>query len=179
MMENQRLLLFAALMFVVFLLWQNWLEFQAMKHPPPTPPPVATAPGPANPTAPAAVPGQDVPTVASVAHAAPGAQALGGGQRVRVITDLFEAEIDTMGGDLRRVGLRTYPESVQQPDRPFLLLQDGGADFFIAQSGLVALNNGPAPNHYAPRWSPSGPNTGWRMARTCWRYGSPGRTPPA
>ena len=149
-MENQRLLLFAALMFVVFLLWQNWLEFQAMKHPPPTPPPVATAPGPANPTAPAAVPGQDVPTVASVAHAAPGAQALGGGQRVRVITDLFEAEIDTMGGDLRRVGLRTYPESVQQPDRPFLLLQDGGADFFIAQSGLVALNNGPAPNHYAP-----------------------------
>ncbi|MFO1422984.1 MAG: membrane protein insertase YidC [Candidatus Competibacteraceae bacterium] len=149
-MENQRLLLFAALMFVVFLLWQNWLEFQAMKHPPPVPPPVATTPtGPASPAAPAVVPGQDVPTVAPAANAAPGAQALGGGQRVRVVTDLFEAEIDTVGGDLRRVGLRTYPESVQQPDRPFLLLQDSGADFFIAQSGLVASNNDPAPNHYA------------------------------
>ena len=37
MMENQRLLLFAALVFVLFLLWQNWLEFQARKYPPPTP----------------------------------------------------------------------------------------------------------------------------------------------
>ncbi|MDG4549324.1 MAG: membrane protein insertase YidC [Candidatus Contendobacter sp.] len=149
-MENQRLLLFAALMFVVFLLWQNWLEFQAMKHPPPTPPPVATAPpGTLGPTAPATVPGQDVPTVAPAATAPPGAQALGGGQRVRVTTDLFEAEIDTVGGDLRRVGLRTYPESVEHRDQPFQLLKDSGADFFIAQSGLVALNNGPAPNHYA------------------------------
>ena len=43
MMENQRLLLFAAMAFVLFLLWQNWLEFQAKKHPPPAPP-VATAP---------------------------------------------------------------------------------------------------------------------------------------
>ncbi|MDG4595948.1 MAG: membrane protein insertase YidC [Candidatus Contendobacter sp.] len=149
-MENQRLLLFAALMFVVFLLWQNWLEFQAIKHPPPVPPPVATAPtGPTSPAPPATVSGQDVPTVALAANAAPGAQALGGGQRVRVVTDLFEAEIDTVGGDLRRVGLRTYPESVEHPDQPFQLLKDSGADLFIAQSGLVALNNGPAPNHYA------------------------------
>ena len=61
-----------------------------------------------------------------------GPQALGG-QR-RVVTDMFEAEIDTLGGDLRRVGLRTYPESVQQPDQPFQLLKDSGADIFIAQS---------------------------------------------
>ncbi|MDS4057175.1 MAG: membrane protein insertase YidC, partial [Candidatus Contendobacter sp.] len=149
-MENQRLLLFAALMFVVFLLWQNWLEFQSVKHPPPVPPPVATAPtGPTSPAPPATVSGQDVPTVAPVAKAAPGSQALGGGQRVRVTTDLFEAEIDTVGGDLRRVGLRTYPESVEHLDQPFQLLKDSGADLFIAQSGLVALNDGPAPNHYA------------------------------
>lgn len=149
-MENQRLLLFAALMFVVFLLWQNWLEFQSVKHPPPVPPPVATAPtGPTSPAPPATVLGQDVPTVAPVAKAAPGSQALGGGQRVRVTTDLFEAEIDTVGGDLRRVGLRTYPESVEHLDQPFQLLKDSGADLFIAQSGLVALNDGPAPNHYA------------------------------
>lgn len=147
-MENQRLILFAALMFVLFLLWQNWMEFQAKKHPPPAPP-VATAP--ANSTHPAdaltPVPGRDVPTAAPVAGAGP--QALGGGQRVHVMTDLFEAEIDTLGGDLRQVGLRTYPESIQQPDHPFRLLKDDGAEIFIAQSGLVALNDGPAPNHYA------------------------------
>ncbi|MDS4068969.1 MAG: membrane protein insertase YidC [Candidatus Competibacter sp.] len=148
MMENQRLILFAALVFVLFMLWQNWQEFQARKHPPPASP-VATAPaGPTAPAKPAAVPGQDVPSVAPAASAGP--QALGGGQRVRVVTDLFEAEIDTIGGDLRQVGLRTYPESVQQRDQPFLLLKDSGAEIFIAQSGLLALNGGPAPNHYAP-----------------------------
>lgn len=150
-MENQRLLLFAALGFVLFLLWQNWLEFQAEKYPPPAP--VATAPAspasPAVPAGPAITSGQDVPTAGL---AMPGAvsQALDKGSRVRVITDMFEAEIDTMGGDLRRVGLRTYPESVKYPDQPFELLKDSGSELFIAQSGLLALNDNPAPNHYAP-----------------------------
>jgi len=148
MIENQRLLLFAALMFVLFLLWQNWLEFQALKHPPP---PVATmrTPDLTVPAAPGAPSGQDVPTAIATASGA-GPQTLSGGQRVRVVTDLFEAEIDTMGGDLRQVGLRTYPDSIRQRDQPFLLLKDSGPELFIAQSGLVALNDGPAPNHYAP-----------------------------
>ena len=146
-MENQRLLLFAALVFVLFMLWQNWLEFQAVKHPPPAPP-VATTPVGSAPGQPALAPGQDVPTAAPIANV--GLQALGSGQRVRVSTDLFEAEIDTVGGDLRQVGLRTYPESIQQRDQPFLLLKDRGAEIFIAQSGLLARNNEPAPNHYAP-----------------------------
>lgn len=147
MIENQRLLLFAALMFVLFLLWQNWLEFQALKHPPPASP-VATVTGSTVPSAPIVMPGQDVPVVATAPGGGP--QTLSGGQRVRVITDLFEAEIDTVGGDLRQVGLRTYPDSVRHRDQPFLLLKDSGPDLFIAQSGLVALNDGPAPNHYAP-----------------------------
>ncbi len=148
-MENQRLILFAALMFVVFLLWQNWMEFKAKKYPPPAAP-VATAP--ANPTGssstvPAASSGQDVPTAAPVVNA--GTQAVSSGQRIHVVTDVYEAEIDTVGGDLRRVGLRTYPDSIQHPDQPFQLMKDSGPEIFIAQSGLVALNNAPAPNHYA------------------------------
>ncbi|MFO1371615.1 MAG: membrane protein insertase YidC [Candidatus Competibacteraceae bacterium] len=149
-MENQRLLLLAALTFVLFMLWQNWLGFQAKKHPPPAPP-VATAPAGtpvASPGAPVATtPGQDLPTAASSVSAGP--QVLGSGQRVRVVTDLFDAEIDTIGGDLRRVGLRTYPESVQQPGQPFELLKDSSAEIFIAQSGFLGLDNSPAPNHYA------------------------------
>jgi YidC/Oxa1 family membrane protein insertase len=145
-MENQRLLLVAALVFVLFLLWQNWMEFQARKYPPPAAP-VATAPAdPAVSTVPAP-PTPDVPAIAPIPGVSPRA-VTGAGQRVRVITDLFEAEIDTMGGDLRQVGLRTYSESVRQPDRPFQLLKDG-PEIFIAQSGLVALRDGPAPNHYA------------------------------
>jgi YidC/Oxa1 family membrane protein insertase len=159
-MENQRLILFAALMFVLFLLWQNWMEFQAKKHPPPVPP-VATVPARSAGQAgvPAPAPGQDVPTAAPAVGAGP--QAIGSGQRIHVATDLFEAEIDTLGGDLRRMGLRTYPESIQQPDHPFQLLRDDGAEIFIAQSGLVALNNGPAPSHYA-QFSPE--ETEYRLA---------------
>ncbi|MGB4946446.1 MAG: membrane protein insertase YidC [Candidatus Competibacter denitrificans] len=149
-MENQRLILFAALMFVVFLLWQNWMEFQAKKHPLPTPAVVTAPAGSAGTSgALAPIPGQDIPTAAPGAGAVPSPQALSGGQRVQVTTDLFAIEIDTVGGDLRHAGLRTYPDSVQHPDQPFALLKDTGPDLFIAQSGLVALNNGPAPNHYA------------------------------
>ena len=149
-MENQRLLLFAALMFVLFLLWQNWMEFKAKKYPPPAPP-VATAPaagvaGQAGVPAPPA-PGQDVLPAAPTVGTGP--QALGGGQRVHVATDLFDAEIDTVGGDLRRVGLRTYPESVERRDQPYQLLKDSGPEIFIAQSGLLSPNNGPAPNRNA------------------------------
>lgn len=150
-MENQRLILFAALIFVLFLLWQNWLEFQAKKYPPP-PPPVATAPAGSPASTPGSVPlsGQDVPAAAPGAGTVPGAQVLGGGQRIHVTTDLFEIEIDTVGGDLRQAGLRTYPDSIQRLNQPFLLLKENAADLFIAQSGLVTQNNAPAPNHYAP-----------------------------
>lgn len=97
-------------------------------------------------TIPAVPGGQDVPHIAA---SGPGAQNLGSSQRVRVVTDLFEAEIDTTGGDLRQVGLRTYPESIQHRDQPFMLFKDSGPDLFIAQSGLVALEHGPASTHYA------------------------------
>jgi YidC/Oxa1 family membrane protein insertase len=145
-MENQRLLLVAALVFVLFLLWMNWMEFQATKYPPPEPLATTTPADPAAATVPAP-PTPDVPIAAPAPGVSPPSMP-GVGQRVRVITDVFEAEIDTTGGDLRRVGLRTYSESVRQPDRPFQLLKDG-PEIFIAQSGLVALQDGPAPNHYA------------------------------
>jgi YidC/Oxa1 family membrane protein insertase len=149
-MENQRLLLVIALLFVLFLIWQNWIEFQASKSAPPT---VTTAPATPE-TAPQGgvqsrqdVPSQQMPGVPTPsATQAPG-PALSSGQRVRIITDLFEAEIDTLGGDLRHVGLRTYSESLQQKDQPFELLQDNRAELFIIQSGLVS-DTGPAPNHY-------------------------------
>ncbi len=149
-MENQRLLLVIALLFVLFLIWQNWIEFQARKSPPPS---VTTAPATPE-TVPEGgtqsrqdVPSQDVPSAPTPsATQAPG-PALSSGQRIRVITDLFEAEIDTLGGDLRHVGLRTYSESLQQKDKPFSVLQDHRAELFIIQSGLVS-DTGPAPNHY-------------------------------
>lgn len=150
-MENQRLLLVIALTFVLFLIWQQWIEFQARKHPSPptaTTEPALTAPEQGQQPQQDTPLQQDVPETL-VPSAAPTAGInLRSGQRVRVVTDVIEAEIDTTGGDLRYVGLPTYPKSLEQEDQPFELLQDSGAEIFILQSGLLS-NVGSAPNHYA------------------------------
>ena len=153
-MENQRLFLIVALVLVLFLIWQAWIEEQAARHPPP--PPTATAPvdGTVSPEqastdgsvpTQAALPSAPLPT--SDAMPAP-VSALSSGRRIRVITDVFEAEIDTVGGDLRHVGLVTYPESLEHEDQPFTLLNDSRSHLFIAQSGLLSSDN-LAPNHFA------------------------------
>jgi len=147
-MDNQRLFPLLALLFILFLLWESWLQFQAQKHPPA---PTATAPattvqGETGAAAPG-TPAKDIPSQAPTG-AVPAPTALESGQRIKVVTDIYEAEIDTIGGDLRRLGLRTYPESLQQPNQPFQLLDDSKTLFFIVQSGLGS-SEAPAPNHYA------------------------------
>jgi YidC/Oxa1 family membrane protein insertase len=68
-------------------------------------------------------------------------------QRIQVRTDLYDIEIDGIGGDLRRVDLLDYPVEVDQPDQPFRLMADD-KDFFIAQAALLPANDSPAPNHH-------------------------------
>ncbi|NJN45825.1 MAG: membrane protein insertase YidC, partial [Candidatus Competibacteraceae bacterium] len=153
-MENQRLIVVFALLFVMFLIWQRWLDFQAQKHPPEPPPQAMTTTQPGTSTQSPAqpIPGADrlnLPSVAAPIDASAPAAELSSAQRVRVHTDLFEAEIDTALGDLRYVGLRTYPESSQRQDLPFALLKDSGSELFIAQSGLLSSDpNFALPNHY-------------------------------
>lgn len=59
------------------------------------------------------------------------------GQLIKVVTDVFEAEIDTVGGDLRRVYLRNYPVAYDKPDQPFQLMNETLPNIFIAQSGFT------------------------------------------
>jgi YidC/Oxa1 family membrane protein insertase len=142
--DNQRVILFFALSVILLLIWQAWQREQV---PPPAAPPAGAE-------APSAVPGmpseKGEPTPPSPGGKAPGAPAgetLARGERIRVVTDVFDAEIDTIGGDLRQVMLRTYPVSAGQKDQPFPLMEDKGPRIFIAQSGL--LSDQPAPDHYA------------------------------
>ena len=59
---------------------------------------------------------------------------------------MFEAYVDTHGGDLREVNLRRYPVSADKPDKPFRLLADSSPDIFVAQSGLLG-HEGHFPHH--------------------------------
>lgn len=65
------------------------------------------------------------------------------GKRIRVVTDMVIAEIDTVGGDLRRLELLQQP-SAEDKDIPYTLLQDRGERIHVAQSGLVGEG---LPNH--------------------------------
>ena len=58
------------------------------------------------------------------------------GQRIRVKTDLIDAEIDLNGGDLRRYVLLKHGDS-QDKTKPLVLLADEPPHYYVAQSGLI------------------------------------------
>jgi len=158
-MANQRLFLFIALSFVALMLFQAWEKDYGTKAPVSTP----TAAAPQAPTSdkPAPVPGQaaatatpaaaDVPTAQPTA---PGSDAMTvdgsanrmpTGKRIHVRTDVFDAVIDTVGGDLRQVDLEKYTVSVSD-HTPYRIMTDTGAHLYVAQSGFSMLK-GDGPDH--------------------------------
>ena len=168
--EQVRPLLLIGLAVVGFLLWQAWQEDYgpgARREPAPahavrdTPGarelPQATDPaGPeagGSPRPAAGVGAPDVPTAADVpasssARPAPAsttatAAAIDGWVEVR--TDVLHVRIDPRGGTIRQASLPRYPVSVEEPDQPFVLMDDHGGLVHVAESGLVGAS---APNHH-------------------------------
>jgi YidC/Oxa1 family membrane protein insertase len=86
--------------------------------------------------------GNEVPLVGQLERVVPT------GGRIRVETDVLKVEIDTVGGDIRRVFLPGYPVSVGS-SHPFRMMNDDLPYFFIAQSGLLASSDIPnnSPTH--------------------------------
>jgi YidC/Oxa1 family membrane protein insertase len=143
-MDTQRVVLFILFVFAVFSLWEGW---QKEKHPqtaaqapqvqapqsatqaepPKSQPPAASAPVPA-PRASA-----KPPTAAAVEK----------GKLIRVETDLFFADITTVGGDLSRLELKEHRDTLDH-QKNFVLLDTQGHNFYIAQAGLIG---GALPNH--------------------------------
>jgi len=161
-MDQQRPLLFIALAIVLFLLWTAW---QRDYGPKPQAPATATttAPADAKTQSPAAdtsdVPmGTDTSTTPSSHAEVPTAEGdgkvLASGKRIEVVTDVFRAEIDTVGGDLRKVELLDYPVDPKKPDEPFVLMNDTLPNLFVSQSGFTAKQDRgdntliQAPNHH-------------------------------
>jgi YidC/Oxa1 family membrane protein insertase len=137
-MDNLRILLFVALGLILFMIYGEWQAWERQKAPAPTP---------AAPSREAA----DVPSAPTVAApagspAAPTESRIERGERIEVVTDVYEAVIDTQGGDLRQLRLRKYPVSADKPAEPLAMLSDEPASFHIAQSGLVG-HEGSFPTH--------------------------------
>ena len=144
-MENQRLLLYFALFFITYLLWAEWQQDYGPKPEPVTTLQPATTAAPAAPVeAPEAA---EAPADPGLVEQKPAAAPTS--QRIQVVTDLVEFEIDTKGGDIVKALLRDYAKTAENPQDKLLLLNDSENRFFVAQSGLVSVNSKSAPTHNA------------------------------
>ena len=135
-MDTQRLILLVIFGFSVLMLWEAWQKESQ---------PVQTAPAmtqqvPA-PTSPGVQPGQRAPSASGQPTVPAGVQPVVKGETIRVKTDLFIAEIDTLGGSLKKLELLKHKDSADVT-KDFVLL--GPEHRYEAESGLTGEAG---PNH--------------------------------
>lgn len=142
-MDTQRLILFFVFVFSTFMLVEGWQRDQKQQAPAAQvagknaaksdikaeasgiPVPQVPAVG-----APAVAPSTAVPGVSPVATV------LGGGEIIKVETDLVLAQISTKGGDIRRLELKQHKGTLDKT-KNFVLFESGSDKTYIAQSGLI------------------------------------------
>lgn len=149
-MDSQRSFLIIALAIVSFFLWQEWQKDYGPQ------PVVAT---------------QQVTTSAS-SDDSPASLQLGGAetavpvaaatnsQRITVITDTLQLEIDTRGGDIVGLQLPQYALT-KDSSEPYVLMRQVGAFEYVAQSGLMA-RDGPDRTTERPIYQAA--NTEYRLS---------------
>ena len=142
-MDTRRLILFVVFSFSIMMLWDSWQKKNS---------PIADIGQQAQQQAQAPIAGavanNDTTNAVNndVANniASDGSFKLVNGQRIQVTTDLFQAEIDTTGGDLRRLVLNKH-SAADSKDGNFVLMSDAQKPMlYIAQTGLMGNN---LPNH--------------------------------
>jgi YidC/Oxa1 family membrane protein insertase len=125
-MDFQRVFLFLIFSFSLFLLWDGW---QREQQPVPQIVSAASTPVASQSLASLAKPGSPQLVVSAQKTAQTG-------ERISVKTDFFRAEINTAGGDIRRIELLQHFDTVDK-SKPFVLFQQGEGHTYMAQSGLL------------------------------------------
>ncbi|WP_018153147.1 membrane protein insertase YidC [Leeia oryzae] len=125
-MEFRRLIIFIAISFATLFLWQQW---QVSRHPELLTEKTASA-------ASATVADKAAAPATTASASVNEAAALESGNRIKVKTDLFAAEIDTVGGDIRHLELFKHLAD-DGSKRPFVLLQSDKDHTYVAQTGFT------------------------------------------
>ncbi|KRB94222.1 membrane protein insertase YidC [Noviherbaspirillum sp. Root189] len=155
-MDIQRTVLWVVFSLSLLLLWDNWMRHNGK--------PSMFFPGltqevakPAAGNAPA-VKG-DVPQAST--PATPGAAAVPAGaaaaksEIVTITTDVVKVDIDTMGGEIKRLELLKHKDAVD-PTKNMLLFDPGSKHTYLGQTGLIG---GDFPNHKSAFIAKPGPRT--------------------
>ncbi len=142
-MDFQRFLLIASSAAITLLLLVEWNAFRADRISEPERQRVAEQ----QPQTQSALPELDVtadinpvdelPTVAPDVSAAPLNEEQISNGYITITTDLLELVIDLTGGDVIEAALLDYPDNIDTPDVPFVLLEQNSLRTYTAQSGLV------------------------------------------
>lgn len=143
-MTQFRALWWMALVFTLFMLWTQWTHFinqQAAGEP------VKAQVTASSPMTATDVPTEQVKSSSPAAEAVPTVQSVPTEKRIKVTTDLFQIELDTVGADLRYAALNAYPVSLTD-NSAFTLMSDKAPYLLIAQSGFSAATNSVAPTHH-------------------------------
>lgn len=137
-MDTKRLVLFVIFSMSILMLWEAWQRQNV---------PAEVLPQTSSIAQDASVPSQSASAPANVVKTEitdNNDYKLLSGQRISVTTDLFKANIETVGGDLRRLELLKHRASENDTSN-FVLLDDAGKPMtYVAQSGLIG---GDLPSH--------------------------------
>ena len=98
---------------------------------------------PAKPAAPATSTDEDLPTTPeySTLEINPStASAVDSGRIIQIKTDVLQLAVDLQGGDIMEISLPKFLAELDNPNDPFVLLEDNETLTYIAQSGLIGPN---------------------------------------
>lgn len=134
-MDFQRLFLFLIFSFSILLLWDNWQRSER-----PTPQNISSSTASVISSVSAENKVSEVEQTTSQAVPNQNKQA---GNKITVTTDFLVAEINTAGGDIRKLQFLKHRDA-KDKNKPFVLFQDYKSNTYVEQSGL--LGDG-LPNH--------------------------------
>ncbi|HSI42963.1 MAG TPA: membrane protein insertase YidC [Methylotenera sp.] len=142
-MDTRRLILFVIFSMSILMLWDAWQRQHAPIEPAQQTSSVADSSVPAGTTSNTSVNSADAAKAESTTDTG---YKLLSGQRISVTTDLYKADIETVGGDLRRLELLKH-RSAENDKSNFVLMDDAAKPMtYVAQTGLIGAD---LPNHKA------------------------------
>ena len=156
-MDNQRLLIWAFFVMMVWITYQTWMQEYAPK---PTQPVAEQAVDLVS-TPDAGADDNDLPAIsdapatgeAEVLPTTPGeaqeSAAKAAAPTISVTTDVFSIEISTQGGTLQSAALSKYPVEKDRPDEPVRLLNTEGRTYGLIESGVRAAGGAAEATHLA------------------------------